>query len=351
MFDPNFKLNNKVVGYLNRISEIKSLIETSRILPKQEMILKHRAAIRMAQSSTSIEGNILNQNEVSRIFRGEKVFAPKKDEIEVKNYKLALNFIGSALKGQRKITPKFILELHKVLMKDLLPKEKLGKLRKGPVYVVNINVRPKKDRLVYRPPKAKEVPKLIVDLISWLKKTTKEGLSPIIQAAILHYQMASIYPFTDGNGRIARLLTTYFLYFSGVKMKKICVLDSYYNQDRKRYYKALDTGKDYNQRLGVDLTPWLEYFLEGFSKELGKIKEQLDILKFKSKKKEDIFLSQDEVRIVDFVSSLGKITSGDVVDILKVSKRSAQMKLKRLVDIGILKKMGKGPASFYTPKA
>lgn len=349
MFEANFTLNNKIIKYLNRIAEIRALIDSSRILPKQEIVLKRRAAIRMAQSSTSIEGNILNQNEVSRVFRGEKIFAPKRDEIEVKNYQKALNFVDESLKSRRKITPQFILELHRILMKDLLPEEKLGRFRKGPVYVVNINFKPRKDELIYRSPKAKKVPRHIIDLLAWVEKTTKEGLSPVVQAGIIHYQMATIHPFPDGNGRVARLLTAYHLYLTGLEMKKICVLDSFYNQDRKRYYNALDTGKDYNQRIGVDLTPWLEYFLEGFAAELEKIKEQLDILKFSPKKKEDIFLSQDEVRIVDFVSNLGKITSQDVVDILKVSKRASQMKLKKLVEIGILKKRGKGPSSFYTP--
>ncbi len=350
MFSPNFKINNKVVSHLNKISEIKALIDSSRILPKQEIVLKRKAAIRMAQSSTSIEGNLLNQNEVSRVFRGEKIFAPRKDELEIRNYQLAQNYIAEALTRREPITVQFILKLHSILMTGLLPPEKIGHFRPGPVYIVNVNVKPKKDELVFRPPKAKTVPRHIDDLLVWLSKTTSEGLSTIIQAAIFHYEFVTIHPFSDGNGRITRLLTTYFLYLKGYEMKKIYVLDSYYNQDRKKYYTALDTGKDYNQRFGVDLTPWIEYFLEGFISELNKIREQLDILKFQSKEKGDVFLSQDEVRLVDFVSHMGRITSADVVDVLKISKRGAQMKLKRLVDIGILSAQGSGPSSFYTPK-
>lgn len=58
-------------------------------------------------------------------------------------------------------------------------------------------------------------------------------------------------------------------------------------------------------------------------------------------------LTNDELRIVDFVVTIGKITSSDVVDILQIPKRTAQSKLKRLEDIKVLEKHGAGPATYY----
>jgi Fic family protein len=58
-------------------------------------------------------------------------------------------------------------------------------------------------------------------------------------------------------------------------------------------------------------------------------------------------LDNDELKIVDFVVTMGRITSGDVADILKAPKRTAQSKLKKLEDIKVLEKQGAGPATYY----
>jgi len=59
------------------------------------------------------------------------------------------------------------------------------------------------------------------------------------------------------------------------------------------------------------------------------------------------FLNKDEIKIVDFVVTMGKITSADAVSILSVPKRTAQAKLKKLEEIGIIKRQGAGPATYY----
>ena len=66
-----------------------------------------------------------------------------------------------------------------------------------------------------------------------------------------------------------------------------------------------------------------------------------------SKKSEQIFLDRDEISIMDFLSTTGRVTSDDVVDVLRVSKRTAQFKLKGLVDKKLIKTQGSGPSTFY----
>ena len=111
----------------------------------------------------------------------------------------------------------------------------------------------------------------------------------------------------------------------------------------------MQTGSDYIKREDTDLTNWLEYFIEGFLEETKKVRDRITILNTVGEKGLiQNTLSTDELKIVDFVLSLGKITSGDVVDILKVPKRTAQSKLKRLEEIKVLKKEGAGPSTFYT---
>ena len=99
----------------------------------------------------------------------------------------------------------------------------------------------------------------------------------------------------------------------------------------------------------MDFTSWLEYFTTGFLIEARKVMEQIQSIGFgkASKKSEQIFLDKDELQIMDFLTTTGRITSDGVVDVLGVAKRTAQLKLKNLSDKGLLNMNGKGPSSYY----
>lgn len=79
-------------------------------------------------------------------------------------------------------------------------------------------------RIVHLPPEAKDVPKLMKALVTWLASSEKEGLPCPIRAGIAHYQFATVHPYYDGNGRTARLLTTLVLHLGGYDLTKGLVL-------------------------------------------------------------------------------------------------------------------------------
>ena len=300
----------------------------------------------MAHTSTSIEGNLLKEYQVKKIAEGEKVLAEANEIREVENYLTALRRIDTFSDADKTFAAKEIVEIHKVVMNDLVEKEKLGKFRKVPVYIVNI-LPNDKEKLVYTPPISKQIPKLIDDLLFWLKEN--QQIHPIIRAGLFHYQFETIHPFTDGNGRTGRLMTLLHLYRSGWDFKKVLVLEDYYNRDRKKYYESLQTGKTYLSRNKANLTNWIEYYVDGFLDEAIRVKEQILNLSVIEKIDDKInILGEDELKIVDFVITMGKITSADVADILHLPKRTAQSKLKRLEEIKVLKKKGAGPATYYS---
>ena len=79
-----------------------------------------------------------------------------------------------------------------------------------------------------------------------------------------HYQLVSIHPFADGNGRVARLLTMLYLGIRDYDNNGSIVLDSYYAQDRGEYYAALHNCQGEKYREGQDITSWVSYFVAGF---------------------------------------------------------------------------------------
>lgn len=345
MFDPKYQITDKIVSWLSEIAEIKAMVESAKLLPAREAFLRRAAVVKMAHTSTSIEGNQLNEYQVKQLIEGQKIKAEKEQIQEVENYLVALRRIDDEA-GKDGFGSGEILKIHKVVVSGLVDEEKAGAFRKGPVYI--INVLPKGDEeLAYTPPPSETVEQLIGELVNWVHLRTE--IHPIIRAGLFHYQFETIHPFTDGNGRTGRLMTLLHLYQSGWDFKKVLVLEDFYNRDRKTYYHRLQTGDTYAARQGVDLTSWLEYFVEGFWDEALRVKEQL--LTLQTVGEQGItrqVLDNDELRIIDFVVTVGRITSADVVDILRVPKRTAQAKLKRLEDIRALIKQGAGPATYYT---
>ncbi len=346
MFNPRYQITSSILNKLSDIAEIKAVVERSPLLPAREAFLRRTAIIKMAHTSTSIEGNQLQEFQVKELAEGRKVRAEPDQVREVENYLIALRRLDEIFEKKSDFDSQDVLAIQKTVIGGLIENEKTGVFRKGPVYIVNL-LPDGNEELAYTPPPSEKVPGLVEQLLEWLKIAHNEH--PVIRAGLFHYQFETIHPFTDGNGRTGRLLTLLHLYQSGWDFRKALVLEDFYNRNRKDYYGALQTGDTYDKRQGVDLTGWLEYFVEGFFDETVRLKEQMLALQTVGEAGVTRnVLDTDELKIVDFVVTMGRITSSDVVDILRVPKRTAQAKLKRLEDINVLTKQGAGPATYYT---
>ncbi len=348
MFKPKYVITSTILSRIAEIAEIKAAVERSRVLPLNEAQLRRQAILRMAHTSTSIEGNKLAQFEVGKVYEGKSVNAPSKDIMEVENYLNALKLLDALSKTKKDLTIDEILKIHKVVIDGLVEKEKVGKIRPGDIYILD-DLGGGKEMLRFKGPPAPKVAKLLTDLMDWLKKTKTEGIHPIIIAGIFHLEFVSIHPFTDGNGRATRLLAQLLLYRLNWDFRKILVLEDYYNQNRLDYYNALHSDEEKEYIQGREFTYWLEYFTTGFLVEARKVLEKIQSIGYGqvSKKSEQVFLDKDEIQIMDFLTTTGRITSDDVVDILKLTKRSAQLKLKSLIDKKLINPQGKGPSTYY----
>lgn len=347
MYKPNYSITPKVLNSIAEIAEIKAVIERSKVLPLNEAQLRRQAIVRMVHTSTSIEGNNLAEYQVDKVLSGMSLSADQKSILEVKNYQKALVKMEKMVTEKDSISIEDILNLHKILMEGLLPKEKIGHFRPADIFIVD-DLGDGRETLRYQGPKASKVAYLVNELLKWHKES-KSILHPVILAGIFHTQFVHIHPFTDGNGRITRILTTYLLYKSGWDFRRIIVLEDYYNQERQAYYNALALGWDKTYQEGSNISGWLEYFTFGFLIEARKVLDSISAIGFAkiSGKDEQVYLDKDEIKIMDFLATVGKITSNDVMEILLLAKRTAQLKLKGLVDKKLITSQGNGPSTYY----
>ncbi|MDO9575695.1 MAG: Fic family protein [bacterium] len=342
MFKPNFRYTHKIVWLLARISAAREVILNSPLIPKWEAALRREAIIRSAHSSTSIEGNRLSLEQVSELAQGREVMATRKDKKEVLNYLGVLEKIGELVK-EDSINEKDILNIHRILTKGTLDNPlDCGVYRNRYVVVANRLT----GEVFFRPPQNEEVPGLIKNLVEWISSDETKELDPIIEAGIVHYEFVRIHPFVDGNGRTARVLATLILYKRGFDTKQFFCLDDYYDSDRQAYYRALQS---VDQKT-LDLTNWLEYFVEGVNVNIETVKERVIRLSSKRLRKTktgQIALTERQMRIVEKIIQSKSIAIGDVAKMFDVTRQAALKEINKLVDLEVVKLVGKGRGAHY----
>jgi len=342
MYKPSLIITPEMTNWIAQIEAVRQKIDRSRILPKQEVILRYKAAIESVYSSTSIEGNPLNERQVAVALSG-KMNSWEKKVIEVVNYKKAWDWIGKRAKNKSKLTLKDILRLHTLIADRLLLNNKVGQFRSGSIYIVD-----SKENIIYTGPENHKIKKLIDELLIWLNKQ-KNKLHPVLLSGLLHYEFVSIHPFSDGNGRVTRLLVKLFLEWIGYDFRGSLSLDTFYWQNISGYYEALNQAKTYGKQSKADLTNWLTYFIRGFYLVVKELERKIAILSVSSRSKV-LKLSDEEIQILDFIKQFGQINLKETLEILRVPERTGQRRLKTLVYQGLLKKIGKGRITKYILK-
>jgi len=331
MFTPIYTITDEILNSIAEIEALRIKVTHARILPERAIELHYRATVEKVHSSTSIEGNPLSLKQVDSVIKGQSLTRRKYAEIEVRNYKKALDYIEKRKLTGIMLTAEDLFVLHELAMKDLLPEEKTGKLRAGPIYIIDQD-----EKLKYTGPEARYVKQKLEELINWLNEMN-ESVHPCLAAAILHYQFASIHPFADGNGRTARLLSMLYLGIRKYDFDGSIVLDSYYAHERSEYYAALHNCQGEKYHEGQDLTSWVSYFISGFLSSAKVLWAEIAILSAFEPLVGQERISRDETELLIYALQYGSIALSEALEILPgLSRRTLQRKLKDLSGKGYL---------------
>lgn len=347
VFNPKYTITDKTLNNLTFIASAREVIEQSYLVPKWEAKLRREALMRNTHSSTAIEGNKLTLVQVKALAAGKDVAATNKDKQEVLNYLEALEKIPT-LAEKGKIRAADILNIHRIVTKDVMQNSvDSGVFRNRQVFVGKriFDGTGFKEEVEYMPPKTEEVPGLVEEFIVWLNTDKSWEVNPVLLAGIVHYEIARIHPFIDGNGRTARLLATLVLYLSGFDHRRIFALDDYYDRDRRSYYAALKTAQTSNG----DITQWLEYFTTGVAASVQETKEAIVKLGNKGKRagREQISLTARQMQIVEYITAHGKVTNRELQDLFKISAQAVHKELTKLVELKVIKPAGEGRSLYY----
>ncbi|MDR1057723.1 MAG: Fic family protein [Coxiellaceae bacterium] len=325
MFNPNFKITNKIAQFLAEIEHARGFLEAAKLADNWIKRMQNRALILEAHHTTHIEGTGLTLKEAELLLAGEKLESVTPDDSkELLNYKYAFEFISDYLNTRAPMTEGLIREIHKKLVNNVRGNSAApGEYRKIQNYVVDS----KNNETIYIPPPSYEVPIMMTDLIKWIN--TEQDINVVLISGIAQFQLVHIHPFLDGNGRTARLLSMLLLYRSGYDFKRLFSLSEFYDRDKSLYYKAIQSVRTQD----LDMTVWLEYFCEGLAIQLAEVKEEGTIAVRRDIIVKQYNLSERQSIAIDFILKKGSLTIQDYETLCPmVTKRTLQRELKLLIE-------------------
>ena len=346
MFNPKFSITNKILKNIGIIEACREVINHAPLLPYYEREFQKDALVRSVHYGTHIEGNELNLNQAEKVIDGKEVLARDRDIQEVINYRKVMEYIDHLSSNESlQIDEKLIKQLHKLTVDRILPPEKVGSFRQTQVVVKNSQT----GEISFRPPPSTAIPIEMEQLLQFINDKENQDIHPVLKAGVVHYDLVRIHPFIDGNGRVARALSTLILFLEGYDIRKFFSLEEYFDSDALDYYEALQSVAK-NQR---DLTIWLEYFTKGLSIELSKIKDKVENISIDAHLKEKlggrpIMLSERQIKIIEYIQKIGYLQNKAFGSLFPmVSEDTILNELKDLLKNGIIKKQGKTKAARY----
>ena len=331
-------LTNEILKRISEIDEKRFSLSTIEMTPVIKNRLRKNSKKKSSYASNKIEGNPLTEKQANEAIDSDPHKHFLKPEQEVRNYFLALNFLEEKLKKKEAFSKEMILEVQAMVEKGA-SKEKIGLRGPMPPGMLFAVYDSETGAAEYIPPEYIDIPDLLDELVEYVNTTDDH---PLIIAAVVHYQLVTIHPFEDGNGRTARLMSGYILDYYGYGFNGIGSLEEYFAYDPDEYYASLQMGLPALYYSGRENPPhpeiWINYFLrmmELYSKkvyELSKTSENDELdgsLSYLNAKEKEFLAFLLKKRLYEF-------TPIEVSKMIGVTNKTVINRCAKLVNNGLL---------------
>ncbi len=324
-------------------SALGRLDGVSDILPDSSLFLYYYIR-KEAVLSSQIEGTQSSLSDLLLYESNEAPSVPVDDVMEVSCYVAAFEHGLRRLQSGFPLSLRLIREMHEILLsKGRGSHKQPGEFRTSQNWIGGS--RPGNARFV--PPPPDQLAECLNELEKYLHRDERP-YSSLIDAGLIHVQFETIHPFLDGNGRIGRLLITFFLIVTGELKKPWLYLSLFFKNNHEEYYERLNA-----VRQKGDWEGWLDFFLHG-------VAETADQVVITSQKISQLFAS-DRTRIAtlkraaisatqahEVLRKKAMISAIDAAKVLDVSVPTARAALQNLKKLGIVKDLsGKGKERLY----
>lgn len=312
---------NQAIGALNGVI---STVPNSTII--NYMYVRKEALL-----SSQIEGTQSTLDDLLKYEAQQAHGIPVEDASEVSSYVAALNHGIERINEGFPLALRLIKEIHAILLKNSRGKTKSpGEFRSSQNWIGG--TRPGNARFVPCSPDK------LLDILSKLEKFINEedNIPSLIKAALIHVQFETIHPFLDGNGRLGRLLITFFLCVKGLLKSPFLYLSLFFKKNRTLYYEHLN-----NVRYHGDWESWIQFFLEGVIETSDDARKTIILIQKlfadDEQKLKTLGKAQTSAKIVfEQFEQKPILTVAEIEGKIKLSRPTIISSINRLIDLGIL---------------
>lgn len=323
---PPFTLTNTMLHQVIEISRVLGILEFS---VKSDLKLRKENRIKSIHSSLAIENNSLTEKQVTDIIDGKRVLGDPKEIREVKNAYDAYEEILTLdpyrqkdfLKAHRLLTAGIVNEAGKYRSRDVGIFDEIGN-------VVHMGARPQ------------YLQTLMNDLFAWGKN---DNTPELIKSCVFHYEIETIHPFADGNGRMGRLWQTVILanwnpIFTWIPIETLI----YENQ--RDYYKVLeqvDQETNSNRFIEFMLTIILKT-LKSYLTVTSNLEQKIDIPEGLTDSEAKTY-----VLVIKYLTEHENINTTVTAKLIQKSIATARKHLAKFVSLGLLVAQGSNKNRSY----
>ncbi len=322
---PKYNLSVKTISLISKIDSLKLFFKTLQLPNSLKTKLNRQSLLKSSLFSAKIEGNPLrldNLDNQSETIHKKEIF----------NILSAYKYINNQISKKTLITKDLIITIHSLVLKNISSQK--GRFRNKASTIFN-----QSGIAVYVPPPPQKINRLINRFLDYLNKDQEEF--PLVKALIGQLIFEKIHPFLDGNGRVGRLLVFAVLRSKGYEMDILTSFEEELEKKKDDYYFKLDNGLKKPE-------DYLNFMLSCFYKSFLKLKDQIEVELKQNKISINLFPRQQE--ILNIIKD-HQLVSFDFIKrrFLRVPKRTLRYDLKKLVDKGLVIKIGKTKGVLYKP--
>ena len=264
------------------------------LLKEQNQHYGIKAAEEEIIATSAIESIDFNRDSVRNILKG---YAPKDEqETRIMGLKNGLEFISDTT---NKITEENIYKLYMMTVGNFLTDEdKLldgNYYRHDTVYIVS-------DKVEHSGLDYKKIPEFMKNLTDFINRD--DNINDLVKATIIHFYVAYVHPYFDGNGRIARLMHLWFLIQKGYQSVLFIPFSSQIEKSRKFYYGAY-TAIEENKKISkkIDVTPFILYFIKNVYNKMSEGSTDIETLAVYEDAVKNGKVTEKETKLWKFVLS------------------------------------------------
>mgnify|MGYP001557968439 CR=1 FL=1 len=332
---------------INQIDELKGRwISGAEINPQALGRLKRSVLVTSTGASTRIEGAKLSDEDIEKMMRGLSMqkFADR-DKQEVQGY---YELLENVFNSYEKIpfSESSIQHLHRELLK-YVEKDELhrGEYKKGENRVEMVNEAGQSIGALFDTTPAWLTPKEMLELVEWTREAIiLKEIHPLLITGNFLVEFLNIHPFTDGNGRLSRVLTNLMMLQAGYAYVLYVSHEKLIEDNKAEYYVALRKSQKTLRTDNPNITPWLEFFLDIL---LTQAKQAIELL---SKENIEKLLSPKQLLVWQYLETVSEATPGEIAKNTKVARPTVSQALDTLLRLKKVERIGQGRTTRYRKK-